>query len=125
MRRVQAAEPVDARQQFVGDAVHDLADLAMDIGVQPAEIGDAGRGAHAAEKAVALDQQHLASVVAAAARRGDAGRSAAQHHHVVFAADRGLARRFGDAGKACGHRIFLCGDTPCIDQSPSPLLRPL
>ena len=35
--------------------------LAVHIGVQPAEIGDAGRGAHAAEEAVALDQQRLAA----------------------------------------------------------------
>ena len=38
MRLVQAAEPVDARQQFVGDAVHHLAVLAMDVGMQPAEV---------------------------------------------------------------------------------------
>ena len=59
VRRVEAAEPVDAREQFVGDAVHDLPDLAVHVGVQSAEIGDAGGGAHAAEKAVAFDQQHL------------------------------------------------------------------
>jgi len=41
MRRVQPAEPVDARQDFVGDAVHHLADVAMHIGVEPAEIGHA------------------------------------------------------------------------------------
>ena len=61
MRLVQAAEPVDARQQLVGDAMHHLAVLAMDVGMQPAERGDAGGGAHAAEEAVALDQQGLAA----------------------------------------------------------------
>ncbi len=65
MRLVQAAEPVDACEQFVGDAVHHLTVLAMHIGVQPAERGDAGGGAHAAEKAVALDQQRLAANAAA------------------------------------------------------------
>ena len=65
MRRVEAAEFVDARQQIVGDAMHDLFDLAMHVGMQAAEIGDAGRRAHAAEKAVAFDQQ---------ARCGRAGR---------------------------------------------------
>ena len=67
MRRIQAAEPVDARQQVVGDAVDHLLDLAMHIGVQSAEIGDAGGGAHAAEKAVALDQQHSCARAAPAA----------------------------------------------------------
>ena len=96
MRLVQAAEPVDPRQQFIGDAVHHLAVLAMDVGIEPAEAGDAGGGAHAAEEAVALDHQRLA-----AERRGrcsgrDAGRPAAQHHHVVFAAHGQIAFRLAD-----------------------------
>ena len=57
MRRVEPVEPVDPRQQIGGDALHHPVHLAMDIGMQPAEIRDAGGGAHAAEKAIALDQQ--------------------------------------------------------------------
>ena len=41
--------------------------LAVHVGVQPAEVGDAGGRAHAAEEAVALDQQRLAAEPAAAA----------------------------------------------------------
>jgi hypothetical protein len=41
MRRVEPIEPVDPRQQVGGDALHHPMHLAMDIGVQPAEIRDA------------------------------------------------------------------------------------
>jgi hypothetical protein len=57
VRLVQAVQGAHALQQLVGQAVHHLADLAVHIGVQAAEVGDAGRRAHAAEEAVALDQQ--------------------------------------------------------------------
>ena len=40
----------DAAEHLVGDAVHDLADVAIDIGMQAAEIRHAGRRTHAAEK---------------------------------------------------------------------------
>ena len=56
MRRVQPAEPVDPAEQFGGDALHHAMHLAMDIGMQPAEIRHPRRRPHAAEKAVALDQ---------------------------------------------------------------------
>ena len=95
MRLVQAAESVDAREQIVGDAVHHLLDLAEHIGVQPAEIGHAGGGAHAAEEAVALDQHHLAAVLGGRRRGGDAGRAAAKHDDLVIAGDRGLPLGFG------------------------------
>src|SRR5579883_2770135 len=57
---VEPAERVDPRQQFVGDAVHDLANVAVHIGVQAAEIRHARGRAHAAEKTVALNQQRFA-----------------------------------------------------------------
>jgi hypothetical protein len=57
VRLVQAAEPVDARQQVVRDAVHHLPDVAVHVRMQPTEIGDARRGTHATEKAVAFDKQ--------------------------------------------------------------------
>ena len=78
MRLVETAERVDAAEQIVGDAVHDLADIAVHIGVQPAEIGHAGGSAHAAEEPVALDQQRLAPERAGGGGRGDAGRPAAR-----------------------------------------------
>ena len=99
MRRVKAAEPLDAREQIVGDAVHDLLDLAMHIGVQPAEIGDAGGGAHAAEKSIALDQQDAAAMLSGGCRRRDPGRSATQHHHLIIAHHGGLPRRLGQGGR--------------------------
>ena len=108
MRLVQAAEPVDARQQFVGDAVHHLAVLAVDVGVQAAERGDAGGGAHAAEKAVALDHQRLAAVRRGRCRGRDAGRSAAQHHHVVFAPHRQVAFRLADGFRSSWRHDSLC-----------------
>jgi hypothetical protein len=55
MRLVQAVQGAHALQQLVGQTVHHLADFAMHIGMQAAEVGHASRCAHAAEKAVALD----------------------------------------------------------------------
>jgi hypothetical protein len=57
VRRVEPAQPVDAAEQIVGNAVHHLPKLAMHVGMQAAEIGHASRRAHAAEKAIALDEQ--------------------------------------------------------------------
>src|SRR5712675_2396439 len=91
MRRVEPAEPVDARQEFVGDAVHHLTDLAVHIGEEPAEIGDAGGRSHAAQKAIALDQQRAPARAGGGRRRRDAGGSAAQHHDLVVVAYRDLA----------------------------------
>ncbi len=85
MGRVQAAQRIDARQQFGGHAVHHLADLAVHVGMQAAEVGDAGRRAHAAEKAVALHQQGAAAGLRGGGRGGHAGRAAAEHDHVVLA----------------------------------------
>ena len=96
VRRIEAVQRTHAVEQLVGDAVHDLADLAVDVRVQPAEIGHAGGGAHAAEKAVALDQQHPRAVARRAGGGGDAGRAAAEHDDVEFAEHRHLARRLGD-----------------------------
>ena len=87
VRLAEAAERTHALEQVVGDPVHDLADLAVHVGVQAAEVRDAGRGAHAAEKAVALDQQRARAMPCRRRRGGDAGRAAAEHDDVVFAED--------------------------------------
>ena len=96
MRRVQPVEPIDPRQQVGGDPLHHAVHLAMDVGVQPAEIGHARGRAHAAEEAITLDQQRAPPCP----RRGnggrDAGRPAAEHDDVIFAIERNLARRFFD-----------------------------
>jgi 3-methyl-2-oxobutanoate hydroxymethyltransferase len=96
MRLVQAPEPVDPRQQFICDAVHHLAMLAMDVGIEPAEAGDAGGGPHAPEEAVALDHQRLAAERRRRCSGRDAGRPAAQHHNVVFAAHGQMAFRLAN-----------------------------
>ena len=107
MRFVETAEPVDARQQIVGDAVHDLTDIAVHVGMKPAEIGDAGGGAHAAEKAVAFDEKRLPPERASGRSGGDAGGTAAEDDDLVVAEDRRLTRRLGDARHAlprqCSH----------------------
>ena len=98
--------------------------LAMHIGVQPAEIGDAGGRPHAAEKSVALDQQRLAAEAGRGCGGGDAGRPAAQHDHVVFAAHRDIA--LGLADRFRRHRsmiaVTMAGATrllrpPCPDRA--------
>ena len=106
MRRVQPAEPVDPRKQIGGDALHHPVHLAMNIGVQPAEIRHARGRAHAAEKAVALDQQRAPPGARGGDRSRDAGRPAAEHGDFIFAVDRDLARRFFDGfgGQVKGSR---------------------
>ncbi len=99
MRRVETAERVDPAEQIVGDAVHDLTDIAVHIGVQAAEIGHAGGRAHAAEEPVALDQKRLAPERAGRSRRGDAGWPAAQHDDLELTENRRVACGLGDAGQ--------------------------
>jgi hypothetical protein len=95
MRLVQAVQGAHALQQLVGQAVHHLADLAMHIGVQAAEVGHASRRAHAAEKAVALDQQRALAGPRGRGGRGDARGAAAQHHDVEGAENWRLAAGLG------------------------------
>ena len=115
MRRVEPVEPVDPREQIGGDALHHPMHLAMDIGVQPAEIRDACGRAHAAEKAVALDQQRAASGARGGHRRGDARRPAAEHGDFIFAVERNLAGRFGDGFR---WQVRLSGSDGCEDNAP-------
>ena len=83
MRRIQPIEPVDPRQQVGGDPLHHPMHLAMDVGMQPAKIRHARGGAHAAEKAVALDQQRArparAEATAAAMPAGPPPRTATSY----------------------------------------------
>ena len=95
VRLIQAAEPGDARQQVVCHAVHDLPDLSVHVRMQAAEVGDARGRAHAAEEAVALDQQSGAPRARGRHGGGDAGGAAAEHDHLVFAQHRCLPAGFG------------------------------
>ncbi len=113
MRLVQAVEPIDARQQIGSDALHHPMHLAMDVGMQPAEIRDAGRRPHAAEKAVALDQQRAPSCARRRDRRGDSRRPAAEHGDFIFAVERDFAGGFGDGF----HFVVTSGGRPHDFQS--------
>ena len=101
VRLAQAAQGPHALEQVVGDAMHHLPDVAMDVGMQAAEIGDAGGGAHAAEKSVALDQQRVGAMAGRRRGGGDAGGSSAEHDDVVFAEHRCRSGRLFYVG---GHR---------------------
>ncbi len=96
MRRVQPAEPVKPIKQIGGDPPHHPVHLAINIGMQPAEIRDPGGRAHAAEKAVALDQKRAPP--GACARDGgcDSRRAAAEDGNVILAVDRYMSRGFLD-----------------------------
>jgi len=96
MRRIEPAQPVDAGKEIVGDAVHHLLDVAEHISKQAAEIGDAGGRAHAAQKTVALDQQACGGPSPPQPKRRRCRPARRQHHHLVFAAQRNVARRFVD-----------------------------
>jgi hypothetical protein len=98
LRIVQAAQAVDARQQFVDHAVHQLLHLPVAPAVQPGEVGHAASGAHAAEKAIAFDEQGSRAAARRADRGGQPGRATAEHHHVEFAED--LRCRWGSI-RAC------------------------
>ena len=116
MRLVQPAERAHALQQVIGHAVHHLPDGSIHIGMQSAEIGHAGGGAHAAEETIGFDQQ--GRLPGFGRRRGssDAGRAAAKHHNVVAAPDRRLAAGFGQGHewRRCLHRR-LCPVGPCSE----------
>ena len=107
MRRVEPAETIDTIKQIGRDALRHPMHLAMDIGMQPAEIRHPRRRPHAAEKAIALDQQRAAPRASRSHRCGDPGRSAAEHDHFIFAVQRHLPRRFFDgfSGQFGGSRM--------------------
>ena len=112
MRRVEAAEPVDACQEVVGHTVHDLADIAVNVSEQAAERGDAGGGPGSTEKAVPLDQDGLATL---RRRRGggcDTGRSAAKNNNLVVAVNRNAARRLVDELTSDWHRLGASSTNP-------------
>jgi hypothetical protein len=95
VRIVEPVERAHAVEQVVGHAVHHLADLAVDVGVQAAEVGHARRGAHAAEEAVALDHDRASAVArraaAAAMPAGPPPSTTTSIHR-----KRAFAARFGD-----------------------------
>ena len=96
MRRIEPAEPIDPCQEIGGHALHHPMHLAEHIGVQPAKVRHPRRGAHAAKKAVALDQQRAAASARRSHGSSDAGGSATEHDDFVFAVERNLAGGFGD-----------------------------
>ena len=96
MRRIESAQPVDAREQLVRDPVHDLPHLARDVRMQPAEIGDAGRRPHAAEETVALDQQDFPARPSSSRGGRDPGRPAAEDDDLVVAVHRDLTFRLAN-----------------------------
>ena len=69
---------------------------AMDIGMQAAEIGNPRRRPHAAEKAIALDQQGAPSRARRSHRRCDPGGSTAEDYDFIFAVQRHLPGGFFD-----------------------------
>jgi hypothetical protein len=79
MRLVQSIEPIDPREQIGRNASHDAMHLTMHIGVKPAEIGDAGRRTHAAEEAIAFDEQRAPPGSRGSHRGRDAGGTNAEH----------------------------------------------
>jgi len=84
MRRVETAETIDARQQIGGDALHHAMHLAMDIGMQPAEIRHPRRRPHAAEESIALDQKRPPPRARSSHGSGDASGSAAEHGDFIL-----------------------------------------
>jgi hypothetical protein len=102
MRRVEPAETIDPAEQVRSDALHHPMHLAMDIGMQPAEIGDACGRAHAAEKAVALDQQRAAACARGSHGGGNTCGSAAEDNDFILAVQWHLPRRLFDGfGRQC------------------------
>ncbi len=94
MWRIKAVQMIDPRQQVGRHALHQPDGLAVNIAMQAAEIGDAGCCPHAAEKAVALDQQRAAAGARGSHGRGDARGSATENGDFIFAVKRNLARGF-------------------------------
>ena len=93
---VKPAQSVNALQQFVDHAMHDLPHFAVVAAIQTGEIGHAAGRAHAAQKAITLDQQRARAVPGGAHAGGQAGRAAAYNDDVKFAIDGQGAGGFGD-----------------------------
>ncbi len=96
VRRAERPHGFQSGKDRVGNAMHDLAMLAVHLGMQAAEIRQARRRAGAAEKAVALDQDRGAPCPARRGGSGDARRAAAQHHHLVLGQQQRFAFGLGD-----------------------------
>ena len=103
MRRGERIHALQPREHLVGDAMHHLPVLALDLRMQPAEVRQPRRGAGAAEKAVALDQRRRAPGPRRGRGCGDAGGSAAEHDDLVLRQHCGLAFRLVHE-----HTIELC-----------------
>ncbi len=126
MRRVQPAEPVDPRKQLGGDPLHHPVHLAINIGMQSAEIGDARRRPHAAEKAVALDQQRAPPGARSRDRRRDPGRAATEDGDVVLAVQRHLSGGLFDGLHSRsrvirGHRFHSAANSSSVAIEPRAL----
>ena len=120
VRFVQAVQGAHAIEQFVGHAVHDLAYMAVHVGMQAAEVGHARRRAHAAQKAVAFDQQHVRAVACRAGRGEQAGGTAAEHHDFIFAVQCNLPGGFGDHHVVLLALFFFLRRAICQSEPASP-----
>lgn len=107
MRRVETIEPAHPVEQLVDHAMRHLDDLAVGLGMQAAEIRDHRRGPHAAQEAVALEQERARAAAGRGGRGGDPRRAAAQHDDVGFGDHRGAPRGFLDEGGHEGHQNVL------------------
>ena len=96
VRRGQRAQRLEARNHVIGDAVHDLAVLAVHFRVQAAEVRQSRGSARSAEETVALDEDRGAPCPARRGGGRDAGGPAAEHHHLVLGEHRRVALRLAD-----------------------------
>ena len=112
VRLVEAAHRLEARENVVGEAVHDLLVFAVDDGMEAAEGAQAGRGARAAEKAVALDANRRPPRTPRGDRRRDAGRSPADDDDFIVAVDGCLPAGLEYVGR--WHAMSLVRDSRAV-----------
>ena len=93
---VQPTQRIDARQQIVHHAMHQLLHFAVSATVQASEVGNAASGSHAAQKAIALNQQGAGAAFGRTEAGRQAGRPATNHDDIELAINRQRACRFGN-----------------------------
>src|SRR5262245_33465640 len=108
MRGVETAEPIDPRQEVIGHAMHNPPDIAVNVGEEAAEIGDARRRPCPAEKTVPLDQDGPATVSRGRCGRRNAGGTATKDDNLVIAVDRNAARWLVNELGSGWHEQPLC-----------------
>src|SRR5258705_9540979 len=95
---------VNTIEKTVGDTVDHLSGLAVHQTKKPGKVGDSSRGAHAAQKAVTLDDEHVGAISGSGCGGCEARRAATDDNYVKGSEH---GRFTGGFTKNAFHPVFL------------------